>query len=516
MSSPKSYKHARGRSDTVSTTTASSSLITTSSTIIGIRRESWDPMYREAGTDAPARTDWLKRLTRIERELGKSGAKPVRPTARGELPIDIWERVLNEFQDDLRVLFACACVCRAWYSHASKSLPRIDDVWELAGRADVMRVARVFGWEYPSVLMQRKWRAVVVRGSGPTHSLAHLKTFAAALAKQLRRIDELEVHSGVWMPGAVDAPTFARFSMCIALSRLTLHGVTFPSTTIVAKLVCALPNLARLSIVDVKTVQKRRGQDLCLPHGRPLQLRWLLLDSSEVCDVIEFLARACITRAITQATLVVRAAEQGRQPWSDTSCYPIFLEDAIALERLTIELRDRNSHNLSVAHTLSLAASSRLKEIQFVLYHSVDSKLMFRDCSVSLLAGMTSSYLRKIDIKFVVEDKPGMSLSLPDSLVPLKSSAACSEASNPQLRLMKDLTEDLDLSALDNLLSNPQFASDRLVVIVSLDYTWPVRDSYAIWRQHVERQLAKTRDIRPVFVWVETGIIRVSRWTGRS
>ncbi|KAH9918685.1 uncharacterized protein B0H18DRAFT_1030417 [Fomitopsis serialis] len=473
--------YARKRSNTASPLT------------VGLRREFWDPSYQGAGADASARKEWLTRLRRVELELGRSGATPIRPRARGELPVDIWERVLNEFRDHPRVLFICACVCRTWYSHASRSLPRIDDAWELAGRADVMRVARVFGWEYPSVRMQRKWRAVVVRGGHTTRSLAHLKTFAAALAKQLCRIDELEIRSGDWRPGSADAPTFARFSACIALSRLTLRGITFPSTTLVAKLICALPNLARLSIVDVKTIEKRRGHDLCLPHGRPLRLRWLLLDSTGVDDVVEFLADADIMCRVTQATLVIRAAKLGMLTDPETSGYPAFLRGATSLETLTVELRDSDNHNLGLMNALSLATNHTLKEVHFVLYQNVDSMLLFRNYNTSLLSGLTPGHLCRIGIKFVVEDKPGQ-----------LSSAAHSGVPNPQLRLMRDLANDLDFSALDHLLSSPRFASRWLAVVISLDASWRVRDSYAVWKRHVERQFAKTRRTHLVFVWVET------------
>ncbi|KZT66533.1 hypothetical protein DAEQUDRAFT_446822 [Daedalea quercina L-15889] len=453
-------------------------------------RELWDPAYENADADAPARKEWLRRLQRVERNLGRGGSTPVRPCTSGELPLDIWERVLNGFLDDPRTLFICARVCRAWYALASRHLPRIGDTWALAGRADVMRVARVFGREYPSAKAQRKWRAVVLEGSGVARSLAHARTFAAALAKQLCRIDELEIHNGVWTPGAADASTFVRITTCIALSTLTLRNVVFPSTTAVAKLICSLPNLSRLSIIDVNTNDKRRGHTFCLPHDRPRQLRWVQFDCSGLDDVVQFMAYAGITSTVTQAVLVIRAAQQADVFSVDMTGYPAFLRDAISLEKLTVELRDSDSHNAGLMHGLSFVTNCELKEVHFVVYQKLHLELVFRDCNIALLSSMMPRNLHRINIRFVANKER-------------EQSSGVTLYNQQQLGLMRD---NLHLDELDAVLSSPRFAAlgHRLIVTISLGSAWRVKDSFAVWREQVERGLTRTRRIHLLLVWIET------------
>jgi len=155
-----------------------------------------------------------------------------------EIPVEVWENVIDELQDDINdwsTLLACARVCRGWTArsrlHLWKSLilQRPEQVAQLA------KLVRTGSWEV------EECRTVTIKFRPRTLSL-----FAMMFAGKMPRLEELEVRHAEWKPGEMHADVFLHLSAFTSITRLTLSGITFPSVQTFGRLVSALPSLATL------------------------------------------------------------------------------------------------------------------------------------------------------------------------------------------------------------------------------------------------------------------------------
>ncbi|KZT05514.1 uncharacterized protein LAESUDRAFT_607097, partial [Laetiporus sulphureus 93-53] len=104
-----------------------------------------------------------------------------------QLPIEVWENVVNHPWDDQRALKRCGLVCRAWYPPRRFHLHRRITIWSAKGVK-----------AYATVLKQTpelsKWaHDMTIRGNRLVAYLSALSTAAILLAPKLPRLEQLTI-----------------------------------------------------------------------------------------------------------------------------------------------------------------------------------------------------------------------------------------------------------------------------------------------------------------------------------
>lgn len=224
-----------------------------------------------------------RRLRRRNRELKR------RRLLLQRVPIEVWENVIDELQDNWWRLRACARVCRGWIArsrlHLRKwvILQRPDQVWRLA------KLVRTGSWEVESC------RTVWLRRTRTGYySLRTLGLFAAMFAGKMPRLEELLVWGSdswmEWKPGEMHADVFLHLSAFTSITRLILQNVRFPSVQTFGRLLSAFPSLATLECgwIEFKAHNLNVGALL----RRPRKLATLdlgLLDLATLDDICRLL-----------------------------------------------------------------------------------------------------------------------------------------------------------------------------------------------------------------------------------
>ncbi|PCH36553.1 hypothetical protein WOLCODRAFT_157258 [Wolfiporia cocos MD-104 SS10] len=129
------------------------------------------------------------------------------------VPIEIWEHILDTFQDQLDVMGVCGRVCRAWRA-VSRCYTRTYRFWTLNNPIDVMRFSQLR------------------EEDGAIGSLAHIALLVAMLAGNVpRAISQLVLQGGEWVAG-IPQSVFLHLSTFTSIRHLTLFDVTLPSIAV--------------------------------------------------------------------------------------------------------------------------------------------------------------------------------------------------------------------------------------------------------------------------------------------
>ncbi|EPS95297.1 hypothetical protein FOMPIDRAFT_1168788 [Fomitopsis schrenkii] len=189
------------------------------------------------------------------------------------IPIEIWWRIIDYFQDDWSALLICTTVCRAWHDQAQKFLAKgCKHAIVLSSRAEVHLLSRC--------ARERVLHTKAVQVHGDDHaSLGHLGTFAAMLSGQLQHFNEIQIVGGIWRTDVLhERVLFRCLSTFIGIRHLTLHNVDFPSAMELAGMLAALPNLCFLECVNISTRSNAYDRMLRMHLPPPHPLEYLLLD----------------------------------------------------------------------------------------------------------------------------------------------------------------------------------------------------------------------------------------------
>lgn len=196
------------------------------------------------------------------------------------IPVEVWERVIDELSIHLTTLWSCALVCKAWQARSRFHL--ISRV-TLTNRQQIYRLARLLD-EHPE--LRTRVQTVHLRPEMLAGPMMHLTGFASMLAKKLPAVTSLWLFHSKWMPNTAQNNTFLHLSSFSSLLELSLRGVTFSSPLILARLICSFPNLGSVQLVEI-SVQNRVFDLLQLPTTLP-PVRKIKLDgpSEDIADLL--------------------------------------------------------------------------------------------------------------------------------------------------------------------------------------------------------------------------------------
>ncbi|KAH9832580.1 uncharacterized protein C8Q71DRAFT_260108 [Rhodofomes roseus] len=249
------------------------------------------------------------------------------------LPVEVWEDILSLLLDEPEALLACAFVCKAWYACCRQHLSL--GVLQLRHHSDVIRLSR-----YVRAHRAFAGREFVTIQGGVGRSLLHLPTFTALLAGRMPHLGSLFIEDGVWWTGMTDDGFFTRVASFASVVRLSLNDVTFPSTTVFARFVCALEQLEELYCVNIKTVKKRTGRELFLPLRHSSKLSHFTLVGSQVHDIIDFVVASGLSQRITDLCLHVGSVDYRSFAHLDAVAYRDLFSACWSLRTLHLQLRD--------------------------------------------------------------------------------------------------------------------------------------------------------------------------------
>ncbi|TFY54016.1 hypothetical protein EVJ58_g9112 [Rhodofomes roseus] len=161
-------------------------------------------------------------------------------------------------------------------------------------------------------------------------------------------LGSLFIEGGVWWTGMTDDGFFTRVASFASVVRLSLNDVTFPSTTVFARFVCALEQLEELYCVNIKTVKKRTGRELFLPLRHSSKLSHFTLVGSQVHDIIDFVVASGLSQRLTDLCLHVGSVDYRSFAHLDAVAYRDLFSACWSLRTLHLQLRDA-----AVAKTVS-------------------------------------------------------------------------------------------------------------------------------------------------------------------
>ncbi|KZT73216.1 hypothetical protein DAEQUDRAFT_459094 [Daedalea quercina L-15889] len=165
-----------------------------------------------------------------------------------ELPVEIWERIIDHLWIYPECLQRCALVCKAWNA---RSRFHLVSAINLRDSRSAYRLATLLT-HHPQLAGRVKrvgiWGAPMRETPGP---IPHLGTFTLMLAKKLAAVETLAISAAEWQSRTMHPDIFLHLSTTINVVNLWLYRVTFLSKITFARLICALPNLRTISCVDV-------------------------------------------------------------------------------------------------------------------------------------------------------------------------------------------------------------------------------------------------------------------------
>ena len=225
-----------------------------------------------------------------------------------DIPIEIWERVIDHLWSFPATLHACAQVSRAWYSRS---------LFHLVGTARLTSRTRTYGFLHAldaHPILRTRVHSVDIWGStGPDFAeednsaacrppVPHLATFAAAAARRLPAVRSLDIWRADWREPGARARVLTHLGAFTSVTELNLFRVAFPNMPTFGRLVVALPALMILFAEDVTF--RTLKYELTAFCTRPCALRTICLDGATVPHMIDFLIDpADILRGVVKVTV---------------------------------------------------------------------------------------------------------------------------------------------------------------------------------------------------------------------
>ncbi|KZT63525.1 hypothetical protein DAEQUDRAFT_733712 [Daedalea quercina L-15889] len=192
----------------------------------------------------------------------------------------MWERIIDHLWDDPWTLVPSSAVCKIrCHFHLITAI-------DLTDRHRTHWLSRVLR-ETP--LLRSRVNRVSIHGSfsGSTRqSIPHLTTFASMLSMKLPVVKVFNIVNVDWRPGAMHADTFLHLSTFASITDLHLYDVTFPSKLVLARLICALPNLLELECVNLAFRSKIWDPAVFCSTPPQIKAVWLDGPSDDVTDLL--------------------------------------------------------------------------------------------------------------------------------------------------------------------------------------------------------------------------------------
>ncbi|CCM06585.1 uncharacterized protein FIBRA_08863 [Fibroporia radiculosa] len=210
------------------------------------------------------------------------------PLVSRQLPIELWEHIIDFFADDdygdrddydMRQL---GQVCRGWYARCRFHHYERLYMWYM-DRREVYRLINSLV-EHPDRCSAIKtvWIGIEDQSIGPFGS------FAVRMVQKLPRVEFLRLWCWNWESGQLHAQAFLHITLTFgSVTRLQLFEVIFPSAVVFGRLMRALP---RLSFLECIGVQFKHGCHVTGAVRVPGTLRLDAADLDHSDDVFDFLA----------------------------------------------------------------------------------------------------------------------------------------------------------------------------------------------------------------------------------
>ncbi|PCH35541.1 hypothetical protein WOLCODRAFT_166318 [Wolfiporia cocos MD-104 SS10] len=288
----------------------------------------------------------------------QSGPRP------SPLPIEIWEYILDMFQDRLDLMAVCGRVCRAWRV-ISKRFTNMNGHRTLTSRVEILRFSQL----KRAGLHRDRDVGVAISGLSEvnrmTGSLEHIASLAAMLAGTRPQNTMLSLNDGEW-PAWIPQSVFLHLSTFTSITFLTLKDVTFPSIAVFGRLTCALSGLEWLSLLGVSFSDARVPIPLGRRWATPPDLRQVQVDRSRSPSSSDMLRALVATKMVACCRVLIS-----------------YVDSDILLDYI------RDS---SLQQALYCAGDS-LRALHLGLYHSLpEAKLDCADAEVLVDTGICLSH----------------------------------------------------------------------------------------------------------------------------
>ncbi|KZT01633.1 uncharacterized protein LAESUDRAFT_457146 [Laetiporus sulphureus 93-53] len=235
-------------------------------------------------------SQWLVRIVKGKGKAGRTASSEVEATVP-QLPIEVWENVIDYLWDDDSTLRRCVLVCRAWYPPSRFHFYTRITIRSVRG---VKAYAKML--KQTPELSERAHDMTIVGDWGTDRSA--LSTAAILLARKLPRLEQLHIEYSDWNPWTMHSDIFLLLPAFSSISCLDLRDVTFPSINVFGHLVCALPGLVELKCFDLEFTHDYFHHDTFGPYHNRVNIRSLSLkeDYHETPEKLtDFLAHPCFS-----------------------------------------------------------------------------------------------------------------------------------------------------------------------------------------------------------------------------
>ncbi|KZT01631.1 uncharacterized protein LAESUDRAFT_611880, partial [Laetiporus sulphureus 93-53] len=172
-----------------------------------------------------------------------------------QLPVEVWENVIDHLWADQWALWECRLVCRAWYPPSRFYLLKYITMRSVKG-------VKAYAKELKQTPELSKRRHHMTISGNQRTDMSVLWPAATMLARKLPRLETLDIRWSEWKPWTMHRDVFLHLSGFSSVTRLHLSDVTFPSITVFGRLVCALPRLVALTCEDLEFTQDQFHRDI--------------------------------------------------------------------------------------------------------------------------------------------------------------------------------------------------------------------------------------------------------------
>lgn len=220
-------------------------------------------------------------------------------TTLRELPIEIWDQIIDLLRYDLDALIACGQVSRTWRWRCRKHVQLEKYTGGVVTFRERNEVAQIGKMTFT------KWRvrSLHIRGGedGERKPIRHLATWATVFSGRWTG-NKLTIENAEWRMRDMRPDTFLDLTTFTSITFLYLHHVTFPNIATFGRLLYALPKLAELQCSGLRWSTHGFDQATFPRRGEPkLGLRFIKLEDSTPLDgIAEFFAMShfCVDLAV--------------------------------------------------------------------------------------------------------------------------------------------------------------------------------------------------------------------------
>ena len=168
-----------------------------------------------------------------------------------QLPVEVWEHIIDQLRQYPKELSRCGQVCKSWYARTRYHLIVTTT---LSAPIQVYRFERLLR---AFTTLRARVKQIIIRGSGgslsqPRRPIPHFGTFTLMFARKLPAVETLCIYDAIWQMGTPQHNSvFVHLQSFTRITELRLLRTTFPTKLVLARLICGLPSLTTLACTAV-------------------------------------------------------------------------------------------------------------------------------------------------------------------------------------------------------------------------------------------------------------------------